>query len=209
TSSNIGPGSGLPVLAVAITLAGALLLVRTKPTAASLEVSPVGARPADEGFDSTWSALLRPVLLFGSIGVVTALIAMLLIRGISLNAGTGFPMLVAAFAVLLSGAVMTFRFAAVLLLVAALALGFAAEWAGGKSQTWLGPPYRRMALDATDGGHIPNINSINEEVARAIGGRRTLLVRDDAILNANGLAYSAAIDRLPQSLIVAPFGNAR
>jgi hypothetical protein len=64
-----------------------------------------------------------------------------------------------------------------------------------------------MALQATNGGSVPNIDSIHRQVAGAIAGRSALLIRDDDLLNWNGLTYTAVTNHLRQRLVAAPYGD--
>jgi hypothetical protein len=203
TSSNIGTGFGLPVLAVAITLGGSLLLAPSRPTTPRTEPDPSGngsgVRPSSAGS--------RDAFLVGALLVVAALVLLLLGVAIAVQ-GSGVNGALVASAAILAGAFMRFRPTAVVALVVVLAVGLAAEWSGGRSLSWLGPPYRKMALQAANGNSVRSIDAIHREIARAIAGHPTLLIRDDDLLNGNGLRYAALVDHLPQSLISAPFGDA-
>jgi hypothetical protein len=206
TSSNVGTGFGLPVLAVAITLGGALLLARRPPESSESteSASTLGADPPKTLRDLLPSRAVR--LILGGL-VVSALLFALLVRAISKDADSRLSWPVIAIAVLLAGNVMVYRRLAAVALVAVLGVGIAAVWSGTTSQSWLGPPYRRMALQATEGGPVPNIDTVHREVARAIGGRPALLIRDDDLLNGNGLVYAATTEGLRQNLVSAPYAD--
>jgi hypothetical protein len=213
TSSNRGTGFGLPVVAVSITLTGALIMARRPPPASSA-TRPTPASPpgvaADAGASPALAARVRTrraLLLVGRL-IVTLLILALVVRAISSNAGTGFGLPLVAIIVVLAGALMTFRPLAAVLVVTVIGLGFAAEWSGNLSQSWLGPPYRQMALQATNGARVPNIDAVHHEIARAIAGSATLLVRDDDLLNSNGLVYAAMTEHLSLPLTTPPYGDA-
>jgi hypothetical protein len=213
TSSNRGTAFGLPVVAVSITFTGALMLAR-RPLPASSATRPTlagaaGVEAAAEARTGPAAGLRtrRALMLAGGL-MVTLLILTLLVKAISSNAGTGFGLPLVAITIVLAGALMTVRPLAAVVVFIAVGVGFAAEWSGGTSQWWLGPPYRQMALQATNGAPVPNIDVVHHEVARAIGGHATLLVRDDDLLNANGLGYTAMIEHRPQRLTVAPYGDA-
>jgi hypothetical protein len=209
TSSNKGTGFGLPLLAVVITLTGALLLVRQRS-----KTSPTGEQstPSRPGFEQEkldlraflWSG--RTLTIIGAV-VVTIVVLIVLVWAISSNHGGRFSWPFVTIAVLLAGAFLAFRPLALCGVVLVIGLGVGAEWSGGRSQYWLGPPYRQMALQATNGAAVPNIDVVHREVARAIAGRATLLVRDDDLLNANGLGYTALVEDLPYRLVTAPFGD--
>jgi hypothetical protein len=213
TSTNRGTGFALPVVAVTVTLAGALIMARrTLPTSSPTRptpASPAGVA-AEAGTGSGLATRLRVPGALLPVGrlIVRLLILTLLVLATSSNAGTGFGLPLVALTILLAGALMTVRPLAALVVIIALGLGFAAEWSGGTSQWWLGPPYRQMALQATNGARAPNIDAIHREIAQAIAGHATLLVRDDDLLNANGLGYTAMIEHVPQQLIAAPYGDA-
>jgi hypothetical protein len=208
TSSNVGTGFGLPVVAVAITLTGALLLARRRP-ASSSSTEPASTLTMKTGAKSDLEVrvAMRSVLLILAGLVVSILLFVLLVHSISQDADTRLSWPLVAIAVLTAGNVLAFRPLAATALIAVLAVGFAAEWTGKTAQSWLGPPYRRMALQATNGGRVPNIDAVHREVARAIAGRPALLVRDDDLLNGNGLIYTATTNDLQQSLVPAPFGD--
>jgi hypothetical protein len=208
TSSNVGTGFGVPIVAVAITLTGALLLARRPPASssptdsASTLTSKIGAKS-----DLEVRVAMRSVLPILAGLVVSILLFVLLVHSISQDADTLLSWPLIAIAVLFAGNVMVVRPLAATALIAVLGVGFAAEWTGKTAQSWLGPPYRRMALQATNGGPVPNIDDVHREVARAVAGRSTLLIRDDDLLNGNGLAFTAMTNHLQQSLVGAPFGD--
>jgi len=208
TSSNVGTGFGLPVLAAAVTLGGALLFARRPPNG-----SDTTERGSTLGIDTPRGlsdlAPRRTILAILGGLVVSALLFALLVYAISKDADSRLTWPVVAVAALLAGNAMIFPRLAAVALVAVLGVGFAAEWSGATSQSWLGPPYRRMALQATAGGRVPNIDAVHRNVARAIAGRPALLVRDDDLLNGNGLMYAAETNRLRQELVSAPFGDER
>jgi hypothetical protein len=204
TSSNIGTGFGLPILAVAITLGGSLLLGRPHPAAPPVQMDPAENGSGIHSEDSGWRNAALTVVLFA----VAA--AALLLVGVAVDApGSGVTWALVAAAAILAGTFMRFRPAAIVGLVVILIVGFAAEWSGGKSLSWLGPPYRRMAEQAANGASVPNIDAVHREVARAIAGGPALLIRDDDLLNGNGLRYAAIVGHLPQTLVSAPFGDAK
>ena len=74
-----------------------------------------------------------------------------------------------------------------------LVVGIAAEATGGQSQWWLGPPYRVEALEITvnGNGRLPDFDSLDQRVLSIIGGRTTVLTRDDDAVNASGLGWFA------------------
>lgn len=74
------------------------------------------------------------------------------------------------------------------LVAAAVIAGVVAEFVGGTSQEWLGPPYRQQVL-AAGGSRSTNVERINLQVSRALGTTPTVLARQDPILNANGLKW--------------------
>lgn len=214
TSSNRGTGFGLPVVAVTITLGGALVLLRGPPTPSfATTLAPPGSAGVETQAEAKagLAAHLRSrrLLMLVCGLIVTLLVLAFLVRAISSNtAGPAFGIPLVAITIVLVGALMAFRPVAVLLIAIVIGVGFAAEWSGRTSQWWLGPPYRQMALQATNGARVPNIDAVHHEIARAIAGHATLLVRDDDLLNANGLVYTAMIEHLPQQLIAAPYGDA-
>jgi hypothetical protein len=65
-----------------------------------------------------------------------------------------------------------------------------------------------MALQATAGQGVPNIDDVHRKVVRALAGRPTLPIRIDDLLNVNGLYYSAQRQRRPLSLVQAPSDDA-
>src|SRR5262249_4345531 len=140
----------------------------------------------------------RRALIAGGVLASACVILALLVPAIADNEGPDLHWSIVAIAVVLIGAMMTFRTLAGLLVLVVLALGFAAETTGGTSKIWLGPPYRVFALDAANDTTPPNIDRTHQELARAIEGHPTLLIRDDDLLNANGLIYTATKEDLPQ-----------
>jgi hypothetical protein len=201
TSSNVGTGFGLPLVAVAIALGGAVVFTRSKPQASVASTSA-----GDTGHSSSWRK--RGLVLAGTLASAILVLAFL-VGAIDTNGGADLSWPAVAVLVVVVGALMTFRSIAAVLIVTVIAVGFAAEWSGGLSASWFGPPYRRMALQSTSGAPAPNIDAVHRAVARAIAGHPTLLVRDDDLLNWNGLTYTAATEHLAQSLVPAPYGDAR
>jgi Concanavalin A-like lectin/glucanases superfamily len=201
TSSNVGTGFGLPLVAVAIAIGGAVVFARSEHDAAARWATTATAeRP------TSWR--LRGFVLAGI--VVSAFVVLaLLVDAIDANSGRALNWPIAIGAIIVIGALMTFRSIGALLIVAAVAVGFAASWSGGLSQWWLGVPYRRMALTATNGAHPPNIDAVGREIARAIVGHRTLVVRDDDLFNWNGLIYAQTSEHLRTNAVLAPFANVR
>jgi hypothetical protein len=212
TSSNIGTGFGLPLIAVAITLGGALVFRREPQQTTAAEAGRDTEQPAPSAYTvatrnpSSWK---RRTLLTTAILALTLLVVILLVAAVAKNARPDLSWPLAAFAVLFVGALMTFRSIAAVVVIAIVAVGIAAQLFGETSQWWLGVPYRRMALQNANGAKLPNIDAVHRQVAHAIVGRTTLLVRDDDFLNGNGLNYTAATEHLDQRLISAPFGDAQ
>jgi hypothetical protein len=205
TSSNAGTAFGLPVIAVGITLGGSLLFVRPNSAAGrgKSDVDKDGSRSRPDAESRKSQAVVAAALI-----VIAALALALVAVGAPKDGGGDVSWALVGSAALLAGTFMRFRPTAVLAIVAVLGVGFAAEWSGHTSPSWLGPPYRRIALQATNGTPVPNIDALHREVALAIAGHTTLLIRDDDLLNGNGLRYAALVGHLPQSLISAPYGDA-
>jgi hypothetical protein len=209
TSSNVGTGFGLPLVSAAIALGGAVVFERTEsPNLDSRRPTPyermLQTEPPREARD--WR---RQVLLTVGVLVAAVLALTLIVPAIAQNGGAGLRWPLATLAVVGLGVTLAFRPSAAVLFAAVIAVGFAAEATGGASPSWLGPPYRRMAIQSMNGARAPNIDALHRKVARAIAGQPTLLVRDDDLLNANGLWYTATTEHLPLNLITAPYGNAQ
>src|SRR5439155_15908002 len=141
TSSNVGTGFGLPLVAVGITLVGALLLGRSQPKApaATTTLLDRGRVAVTSGLKHRLTAHVRPqrALVLGGGLLVTALVLALLVQAIADNAArTRFDWPLVVIAVFLVGAMTALRPVAAAVVVAVLGLGFAAEWAGRQSESW-------------------------------------------------------------------------
>jgi Concanavalin A-like lectin/glucanases superfamily len=195
TSSNVGTGFGLPLVAVAIVLGGAVVFVRSESHAPAHAASP-----------SSWR---RRALVLAGVVVSAIVVLAFLVSAIATNSSGVLSWPLAIGGIVLIGALMTFRSIGALLIAVAIGVGFAASWSGGLSQWWLGVPYRKMALVATHGARPPNIDTVGREIAGAIAGHRTLVVRDDDLFNWNGLIYAQRSSHLPTEATLAPFGDVR
>ncbi len=213
TSSNVGTGFGLPLVAVGITVTGALVLVgRSAP-------APKGSdTPEDPASVYRWSPgasyepvdirrFAREMISIAAAGVIALAVLVFLLHAISLNAVPDLEWEYVLVAAVGAGLAMRARILAPVLLIALVGAGLATFVSGGRSETWLGPPYKRMALQATRGDPVPNIYKVHQEVANAISGHRTLLVRDDDLMNSNGLVYESTRAHLRQDLVSAPYGD--
>jgi Concanavalin A-like lectin/glucanases superfamily len=141
--------------------------------------------------------------------ILAVLILAFLVLATSSNVGSGLGLPLVALTIVLAGALMSVRRIAAVVVITALGVGLAAEWSGERSPWWLGPPYRQIALQATNGAHVPNIDAVNRAVVRVIAGHPTLLVRDDDLLNSNSLVWAAKSAHLPLPLTTAPYGDAK
>jgi hypothetical protein len=209
TSSNIGTGFGLPLVAVAITLGGALVFTRgANQQDTASEQSSYASSPEIQPEQSrrSWR---RRVAVTAAVLTLMILIVVLIVSAIARHGRSDLNWPVAALAVILVGALLTFRSFGAVLFLAVVVFGVAATWWGGTTQSWLGPPYRKMAIQAAGGGPTPNIDTTHQRVADAIAGRPTLLVRADDLLNANGLAYTAATQDLQLDLVPTGSGSPR
>jgi len=90
-----------------------------------------------------------------------------------------------------------------------LALGVAAQVTGTQNQWWLGPPYSVEALEvtATGNGPVANFDALEQRLLSMLGGRPTVMTRDDNAVNAGGLNWFSTRQGRPLDLIVAPYGG--
>ncbi len=111
----------------------------------------------------------------------------------SSNMGTGFGTPVIAVVVVGAGAAIATlprRAVAVPGVIAVLLVGtgVAAEVTGTAHQSWLGAPFRIQVL--TSGGTpTTNVDGVTAEVADLIGSQPAVVVRNDDIMNSNGLRW--------------------
>ena len=143
-------------------------------------------------------------LLIGAWAIMT-----ILLLSTSYPGGTGFGLPVTAMViVLVASALPSSRLIAIVVFVL-LVVGIAAEATGGQSQWWLGPPYRVEALEITVNGNGPvaDFDSVEQRVLSVIGGRTTVLTRDDDAVNAGGLNWFATQSHRSLNLVVAPYGG--
>ena len=110
--------------------------------------------------------------------------------------------------VLVASALPSSRIIAIVVCVL-LVVGIAAEATGGQDQWWLGPPYRVQALEITVNGNGPvaDFDSLEQRVLSMIGGRTTVLTRDDDAVNVGGLNWFATQSHRSLNLVVAPYGG--
>jgi hypothetical protein len=155
-------------------------------------------------------ALRRPRRPPGALALMAAwAVLTFLVLSTSSNVGTGFALPVLGVAVVVLGAclgsmprkLLPVAGAAVL---AAVAVGIAAEATGAESRWWPGPPYYSEALQA---GATPrtDIAALTADVARTTGDGPTMVLRDDDLFNVNGLAWSIHSDQL--RLVQVPTGT--
>ncbi len=128
------------------------------------------------------------------------------------NTGTGFGTPVLAVAMVMMGVGLLAHpapprwamGAVAVFLSAVLIFGLASLVWGGDAQAWLGPPYRQqiMAAGAT---RTTNVEQLTDQVAQAIGTTRTVMARNDPLVNVNGLAW--ALRGKPTHMILPPYGS--
>ncbi len=143
-------------------------------------------------------------LLIGAWAIMT-----IIMLSTSYPGGTGFGLPVTAMViVLVASALPSSRLIAMVVCVL-LVVGVAAEATGGEHELWLGPPYRVEALDITVNGNGPvaDFDSLEQRVLSMIGGRTTVLTRDDDAVNAGGLNWFATQRHRSLNLVVAPYGG--
>jgi hypothetical protein len=125
----------------------------------------------------------------------------------SANSGTGFGLPLLIVSVVLAGAVLRPNRAVGAVLVVVLVVGLVAEATGGESQWWPGPPYRQEALQATGGTKVPNLEVLTQQVLASVSSGKTLITRDDDVLNVQGLTWFADRQHLSAfTLVVTPYG---
>lgn len=111
----------------------------------------------------------------------------------SSNIGTGFGTPVLAVAVVCSGVALAHLPRRVLAVPGVMALlllatGQAAELTGVAHQAWLGAPYRVEVIQA-GGNRATDVGAVTAEVADLVGTQPTVVVRNDDVMNTNGLRW--------------------
>jgi hypothetical protein len=128
-----------------------------------------------------------------------------LLLSTSSNLGTAFGLPVVVVVIVLCGSVLgqlhtpVLRWAVVPLAVVVV-VGVAFQFTSSIGKWWPGPAYRFQVINA--GGTIhTDVGLITAEVADAIRGHRTVLARNDAIVNVNGLTWQLGTS---SSLLIPP-----
>jgi hypothetical protein len=143
----------------------------------------------------------------GTLLVATWIVITFGLLSTSANSGTGFGLPLLIVSAVLAGTVLPPDRVVGVVLVVVLVIGLLAEATGGVSQWWLGPPYRQDALLATGGTKIPNLEALTQRVLASVSSGKTLITRDDDVLNANGLIWFADRQHISGfTLAVTPYG---
>lgn len=152
------------------------------------------------------SRKLRRVRLFAM--VVGWAVLTLLVLSTSANQGTGFGLPVLCVVIVCAGVALAQLPRRALQVTGAvvagvLVAGLVGQLANGPGRWWPEAAYRSEVVSA--GGTLrTNTDQLTAEVAAAIGSNPTLLVRDDGILNSNGIGWAAG--RTPLVLKIPPNG---
>ncbi len=128
------------------------------------------------------------------------------------NTGTGFGTPVLAVAIVMMGVGLLAppapprwaRGAVAGFVAAVLVFGLASLVWGGDSQAWLGPPYRQQIM-AAGAARTTNVEQLTDQVAQAIGTTRTVMARNDPLVNVNGLSW--ALRGRATHMILPPYGS--
>ncbi len=123
--------------------------------------------------------------------------------------GTGFALPVISLVIVMVASVLPSSRLITAAVCAVLALGVASQVTGTQNQWWLGPPYSVEALEvtATGNGPVADFDALEQRLLGMLGGRQTVLTRDDNAVNAGGLNWFSIRQNRPLDLIVAPYGG--